>query len=81
MLFRPRESSLDLKIKSLVPTTVSPRMMKEIPSHLMDSSTRCKKATERRPVKIMTAPLSIWKEDAYVSVSPTYIVLVAVTIK
>jgi hypothetical protein len=76
MLFRPYESPV-LKTKSLVPTTPKPKITNAIPNHLMYSRVLFRNVTESNPVKTITAPRSIWNDEAYVRLRPTYIVLVA----
>lgn len=55
--------------KSAMPTTTRPRMVMKMPSHWLGCSRRCRKATDSRPVKMMTAPRSIWKLEALVMFS------------
>lgn len=68
----PVMTSLSLCVWSLLlsrsasPTTTSPRMVIRIPSHWLRTSFRPRKATESSPVKMTTAPRSIWKLEALV---------------
>jgi len=54
------------------PTVTKPPITKTMPAHLYQARRLLRKILERMPVKMMTAPLSIWKELAYVRVSPIY---------
>lgn len=57
----PFKSSLGLlsKIISLTPTITNPTVTKPIPNHLNPCRREPRKATENKPVKIMTAPKKI----------------------
>lgn len=52
--------------KSARPTTTRPRMVVRMPTHWLGASRRPRKATDSSPVKMMTAPRSIWKLEALV---------------
>lgn len=52
--------------KSARPTITRPRMVVRMPSHWLGARRRPRNATESRPVKMMTAPRSIWKLEALV---------------
>lgn len=52
--------------KSARPTTTSPTMVIRMPSHWFSTSFLPRKATESRPVKMITAPRNIWKLEALV---------------
>lgn len=54
--------------KSARPTITRPRMVVRMPSHWLGARRRPRNATESRPVKMMTAPRSIWKLEALVMV-------------
>lgn len=60
------ELSLFPLMKSARPTITSPRMVIKMPIHWLGARRRPKNATESRPVKMMTAPRSIWKLEALV---------------
>lgn len=64
------ESSCPLK-RSASPTITSPRMVMEMPIHWLGTRRRPRKATESRPVKMMTAPRNIWKLEALVMLRAT----------
>lgn len=60
------ELSLFPLMKSARPTITSPRMVIKMPIHWLGARRRPKNATESRPVKMITAPRSIWKLEALV---------------
>lgn len=59
-------SSLCPLKKSARPTITRPRMVVRMPTHWLGVRRRPRNATDSRPVKMMTAPRSIWKLEALV---------------